>query len=445
MSNTKLSQQDRKDLEKFTKFLIYKSLQIIVQARLGDKIKTKSKPYTSGADWFNIAIKDIPDVHAATKKALLGQTSLLSQNVCAEISLKTSEGSSMVLETWYIGLNKEQCDPHVRVSFAVYNRMGIVLKSLFSVSRVTPAYRLSRRQGACSDDYVICYRFYHGEPQFFMLGDNYQTIKVGAVPTPCGTININLAYRTKLQITPQRTSRETKFEVKDDHFRKDSPKRPTTPKPCSMGYRRNSTSEDLEQDGVDGQDLCSTTFTNSPGDVFSHGVMQSGPAQHSQPIKISPRAGDRYMERAGDRLTDQHLDKPESVEKHPSFTSLQKVGAFAQPRVSKDIKNDFDDVPFLSLLQQNGNTEDITDKNVDSKNTANDSNKSLGQKSVSSGENMEVTSSTDSISSNASAPEDFVMVELKTPFAGADPNTDLNKFYRECQGAPSLNMFEEHP
>ena len=31
----------------------------------------------------------------------------------------------------------------------------------------------------------------------------------------------------------------------------------------------------------------------------------------------------------------------------------------------------------------------------------------------------------------------------KTPFAGADPSTDLNKFYRECQGAPALNMFGE--
>lgn len=51
---SKLSQQDRKDLEKFTKFLIYKSLQIIVQSRLGEKIQAKSKPFSSGADWVNL-------------------------------------------------------------------------------------------------------------------------------------------------------------------------------------------------------------------------------------------------------------------------------------------------------------------------------------------------------------------------------------------------------
>jgi autophagy-related protein 13 len=54
MSGSKLSHQDRKDLEKFTKFLIYKSLQIIVQSRLGEKITTKSKLSATGADWVSM-------------------------------------------------------------------------------------------------------------------------------------------------------------------------------------------------------------------------------------------------------------------------------------------------------------------------------------------------------------------------------------------------------
>ena len=31
----------------------------------------------------------------------------------------------------------------------------------------------------------------------------------------------------------------------------------------------------------------------------------------------------------------------------------------------------------------------------------------------------------------------------KTPFAGTDANSDLGKFYRDCQVAPPLQMFEE--
>lgn len=143
----------------------------------------------------------------------------------------------MVLETWHIGMS-EQCDYSAKVSYAVYNRMGIALKSVFSVSRVTPAYKLSCRQGA--DNYVICYKVYCGEPQFFHLGDGYQTAKIGTVPTPIGTITLNIAYRVKLLISPQRSSRDIHIEVKDDHFKTDCPPRKlsTAPKPCRMGYRR---------------------------------------------------------------------------------------------------------------------------------------------------------------------------------------------------------------
>lgn len=431
---SKLSQQDRKDLEKFIKFLIYKSLQIIVQSRLGEKIQAKSKPFSSGADWFNLAIKDIAEVHTETKKALAGQTALLSQNVCVEISLKTSEGDSMVLETWYLGLNKEPCDVNARISYTVYNRMGITLKTLFSISRVTPAYKLSRQQGASADEYVICYRFYQGDPQFFMLGDNYQTIKVGSVPTPVGTIYINLAYRTKLLITPQKSCKAIPIEVKDDHFKKDtSPRRPTTPKPCSLGFRRNSTSEDLFGDCVDGQDLCSTTFDNSPGEAFLHGMTQHG--------LVPPNIQQKTTLKTDKRDNNEAPKKQENVEKQLSFTSYQKVGAFAQNRNSKEINNtDLEDVPFLNLLQTEGKSETKMTEPRELQNDmeSNDQvseNKSDEEKSL-----EQALSPSESISSNTSAPEDFVMVELKTPFAGADPNQDLGKFYRECQGAPQLAM-----
>ena len=31
----------------------------------------------------------------------------------------------------------------------------------------------------------------------------------------------------------------------------------------------------------------------------------------------------------------------------------------------------------------------------------------------------------------------------KTPFAGEDGNSELSRFYLECQGAPTLTMFQE--
>lgn len=436
MSGSKLSHQDRKDLEKFTKFLVYKSLQIIVQSRLGEKITTKSKLSATGADWFNLAIKDISEVHNEAKKTLAGQKTLLGQNICVEISLKTAEGDTMILETWYINLNHDTCDPNVKISYTVYNRMGIALKSLLSVSRVTPAYKLSRQQGA--DDFVICYKIYNGDPQFFMLGDDYKTAKVGSVPTPVGTININLAYRTKLLITPQKTMKEVPFEVKDDHFKKDnSPKRPTTPKPCSLGYKRNeSVADELCQGSDETQDL---TFTNSPGDTF----LKNSPIPRSQPIGIneaSPRT--------------QHDTKSHSYpEKQTSFTSYLRVGAFADNKLSRDGKQDVEDIPFLNLIQDDIkiddktviNVKELSKSKVKSDSSCDSDKKQLNHASGDGIKMNESSVSNNSTTSQELPPDDFVMVELKTPFAGADPNTDLGKFYRDFTTAPSLNMFTVEP
>ena len=188
---------------------------------------------------FNLAITDNNEVQSEAKKILSGQTTTLGQGVCVEISLRTAEGDTMVLEMWSICLDSGQCDSTSKSSHTTYNRMSIVLKSLLVASRATPAYKLSRRQGTCANDYVICYRIYLGDPQMFALGDGFEKKRVGSVPTPFGTISIGLAYRTKLQISPQKTVKESLFDVKDDHFKQDSsPKRPTTPKPCSQGYRR---------------------------------------------------------------------------------------------------------------------------------------------------------------------------------------------------------------
>lgn len=54
----KLSNQDRKDLDKFTKFFALKAAQIIIQSRLGEKVTTSCKPQTTGKDWVSPHIKN---------------------------------------------------------------------------------------------------------------------------------------------------------------------------------------------------------------------------------------------------------------------------------------------------------------------------------------------------------------------------------------------------
>ena len=75
----------------------------------------------------------------------------------------------MILEVWSLSLDKENCDPIIKPTHIIYNRMGLLLKSLISVTRVTPAYKLSRRQ--TPDSYSIYYRIYVGDPQIHNLGE----------------------------------------------------------------------------------------------------------------------------------------------------------------------------------------------------------------------------------------------------------------------------------
>lgn len=55
--SSKNSIQEKKELEKFIKFLALKCTQVIVQSRLGEKIQTYSSQHTSGNDWVSVFIQ----------------------------------------------------------------------------------------------------------------------------------------------------------------------------------------------------------------------------------------------------------------------------------------------------------------------------------------------------------------------------------------------------
>ncbi|XP_041052941.1 autophagy-related protein 13 isoform X3 [Carcharodon carcharias] len=256
-----LSPQDKKDLDKFIKFFALKTVQVIVQARLGEKICTRSSSSPTGSDWFNLAIKDIPEVTHEAKKALAGQLPGIGRSMCVEISLKTSEGDSMELETWCLEMN-EKCDKEIKVSYTVYNRLSLLLKSLLAITRVTPAYKLSRKQG---HDYVILYRIYFGEVQLIGLGDGFQTVRVGMVGTPVGTITLSCAYRTNLAFMSGRQLERTQpiMGIIIDHF-VDRPYSGSSPlHPCN--YRATGEDDAGAFPSVeDSQEVCTTSFSTSP-------------------------------------------------------------------------------------------------------------------------------------------------------------------------------------
>uniref|UniRef100_A0A2M4BKK7 Autophagy-related protein 13 n=1 Tax=Anopheles marajoara TaxID=58244 RepID=A0A2M4BKK7_9DIPT len=238
---SQMSVQDRNNLEKFIRQLAMKSAQIIVQSRLGEKISTECNTAT---DWFNIAITDQPDVLVDTKKALQGSQheSIVSRlPLCVEISLQTAEGGSMILEVWSLSIRTDQTNAPQRATNVIYNRMGLLLKSLLSVTRVTPAYRVSRLKR--SDSYDIYYRIYIGDPQTHQLGDGHNQVRVGQLCTQIGTLNMAVAYRTKITFSPTQTGRDNTIMLKSDHFLKD-----ISPKHVRYNYNKKNDKKIIDLD-----------------------------------------------------------------------------------------------------------------------------------------------------------------------------------------------------
>ncbi|CAL1689116.1 unnamed protein product [Lasius platythorax] len=311
-----LSMQDRKDLEKFTKYLALRAAQIIVQSRSGQKVNTTCKSDSSAGDWFNLAIKELPEVSADAKRALCGEISKVIQ-------------------------------------------------------LTAPAYKLSRRQGP--DSYTMCYRIYMGEPQLHNLGDNYKHMRVGQLCTPVGTIHLSVSYRTKMTISPTHKGRDS-IMLKSDHFHSD----------------------------------------------------------------LSPR----------------HARYQQSEETSKSLSDTIKVGAFVinKPVIVNEEDLVIPDVPFRSLLTPKQTSPppislmDPTNTKTATAATVTDSNNGNNERLNNDNTTSKCASQNGSRRSSCSmtsANDDFIMVDLKTPFAVTNTNSDVGAFYRECQSAPQLQAFME--
>ncbi|XP_036849926.1 autophagy-related protein 13 isoform X12 [Manis javanica] len=424
---TDLNSQDRKDLDKFIKFFALKTVQVIVQARLGEKICTRSSSSPTGSDWFNLAIKDIPEVTHEAKKALAGQLPALGRSMCVEISLKTSEGDSMELEIWCLEMN-EKCDKEIKVSYTVYNRLSLLLKSLLAITRVTPAYRLSRKQG---HEYVILYRIYFGEVQLNGLGEGFQTVRVGTVGTPMGTITLSCAYRINLAFMSTRQFERTPpiMGIIIDHF-VDRPYPSSSPMhPCN--YRAAGEDTGVTYPSVeDSQEVCTTSFSTSPPSQLMVPGKEGGvPLAPNQPTHGAQADQERlatYIPSDGAHCaaTPSSSEDTETVSNssegrvspHDVLETIfvRKVGAFVNKSISQVTLTSLD-IPFAMFAPKNLELEDA------------DPMGSLCSDGSSGG-------------GSGNAHDDFVMIDFKPAFSKDDIlPMDLGTFYREFQNPPQLS------
>ncbi|XP_048709523.1 autophagy-related protein 13 isoform X5 [Caretta caretta] len=445
--DTDLNSQDRKDLDKFIKFFALKTVQVIVQARLGEKICTRSSSSPTGSDWFNLAIKDIPEVTHEAKKALAGQLPAVGRSMCVEISLKTSEGDSMELEIWCLEMN-EKCDKEIKVSYTVYNRLSLLLKSLLAITRVTPAYRLSRKQG---HEYVILYRIYFGEVQLSGLGEGFQTVRVGTVGTPLGTITLSCAYRINLAFISTRTtgedngaaypSVEDSQEVCTTSFSTSPPSQLSSSRlsyqPAALGvgsadmgypviFAGGLNAAHPHQLIVPGKEGGVPPVPSQP----AHGTQ----ADHERMVMCTPLDGALYSaatpSSSEDTETVSNSSEGKSGSPHDLLETIfvRKVGAFVNKPINQVTMASLD-IPFAMFAPKNVELED-NDPMVNPPDSPDAESPLQGS----------LRSEGSSGSSTGNTHDDFVMVDFKPAFSKDDIlPMDLGTFYREFQNPPQLS------
>lgn len=229
------------ELEKFVRFFIQRSVQVIVQSRLGlETIQTNCNP--TGKDWFSLNVPDLPEIAERTKRALdslithenSGPRLSLTRDwrVCCEISLDAPDNKKMSLEYWVFSNealyssveNQKIASADI---YDVYNRMGLLLKSIISLTRVTPARKLSTK-GQGPDTYVFCYRVYVTEQSTDTLIGSADRkryspeIKLGSVGNQVSRLSVLFTYRTSMTSDP--TAENNLMPVKFDHFTPETPK-----------------------------------------------------------------------------------------------------------------------------------------------------------------------------------------------------------------------------
>lgn len=163
---------------------------------------TPCSPNPEQSNWFNLVIDEIGEVAAYLKSTIGKNYPPNSPVLSLEFILYTADGDQLPLETWIVRIDKECQDGFVNIRTTLYQQMSTLLKSVILASRFTPTYRYYvKNQGP--ETFVIIYRVFEGEPDLSILGEEVKYKRLGYLPSPFGTISVELHFRTKMEIQPQ--------------------------------------------------------------------------------------------------------------------------------------------------------------------------------------------------------------------------------------------------
>ncbi|CAJ0582019.1 unnamed protein product, partial [Mesorhabditis spiculigera] len=191
-----------KKLRNYGKFFMTRLVQLVVQSRTNERYDlTCSATITD--NWFNIRFQELGEVAAQLKRSLVNYPPDIT-SVTLDFFLFTKEAETLPLESWTFSFDDEKKAFEENLLF--YHDLSTLLRSCALASRMTPTSRYYvKKQGP--DTFVILYRIVEG-PSTLELGKELKCHRVGTVTTVHGSFNVDLKYRTRMELE-QRISHDS--------------------------------------------------------------------------------------------------------------------------------------------------------------------------------------------------------------------------------------------
>jgi len=401
-SERRSSSSESRELEKYIKFFSLKALQTIVQARTGCKTKTNCNPSAKGLDWFNIALQGCDANNKLQMKIrdMFGRkTPGLSQPVCVDIVLKTAEGKYTILESWGMYTDQEKTESSTKNNFSVYNRFGILLKSVITISRLLPSYQLSRK---VDHDFMLYFKV-HSDLYHLHQYELHNIINISSVCTPIGTIKVNVFYRNKIWLSGSMNAHT--YVIND-----------------TSTLFQLSSDKDFPKASFQSVDMFENEIALAVSDIGT-------------PNSSATSANSSFYARKDNQIdfVDFGLEKVESSTKLETFETNYIAAAFAEPSCIDLPDLELPDLsnppPFLSLLKDSDSKCVSEDKKAEG--AVNETSNFVKNKSSS----KDILRQAEAVGFE----DDFVLVELRPAFSSDDDS--VGNLYKQCKYPVPLDMF----
>lgn len=404
-STRRNSNSQLKEIEKYLKFFVLKSLQAVVLSRNGTLNKTKCNPSAKGKDWFNICLPDSEVNRLLQNKIreLFGKkVPALNYPIVLDIILKTSEGSYIVLESWQISTNMNIKESYHKNHFSIYNQLGAMIKSMLVISKVLPTFKLSRKAGK---DFSLLFKV-HTEIYLLRQFQLDSSLCIGSVNTPLCKLNVNVMYRNT--IWQSGSFHPHAYRIID----------PESLVQLLMD-RENIKASFQSIDMFENELALAVSDTGVGHEWFSKLSINSPRSLHQQKDELYNRAVSDFYSGA----TIGHE------------TGSQQIAAFVEPGSLEDLNSlDLPKLPPIAPFQSL-----FEDKEIDPNNQTVDSISLDHLKDINKLTKNEDNSVVPRRAEAVGFEDDFVLVELRPAFFSEDES--VGNLYRQCLSPPPLEIF----